>query len=378
MKKLLALLLSLCLLFSLAACSSSDEGGEAEGEGGEAAGGETVEPLKIACLINGNLGDLSFFDSANAGMKMLKDELGDQVDITVTEMSYDTTKWEPALLDACDGDFDIIIVGTWQMQEILEKYADQYPEKTFILYDSSVVWDKGEFKNVHCIEYKQNEGSFLAGVLAANLTKTGTIACVGGMDNPVINDFIVGYIEGAQSVNPDIRVMSAFVGNFNDSAKATDLAAVQFSSGADVNFNIAGQAGLGVFEAAVNAGGKDAGLYVIGVDSDQGLTFKSQGRDDQAAITPTSMLKRVDISLYKAVKAYMDGTLKMGETAYMGLEEECVGLVDNELYQAAISADLQATINKAAEDIAAGTITVSSALGMPQDQLAAIINGANE
>ena len=378
MKKLLALLLSLCLLFSLAACSSSDEGGEAEGEGGEAAGGETVEPLKIACLINGNLGDLSFFDSANAGMKMLKDELGDQVDITVTEMSYDTTKWEPALLDACDGDFDIIIVGTWQMQEILEKYADQDPEKTFILYDSSVVWDKGEFKNVHCIEYKQNEGSFLAGVLAANLTKTGTIACVGGMDNPVINDFIVGYIEGAQSVNPDIRVMSAFVGNFNDSAKATDLAAVQFSSGADVNFNIAGQAGLGVFEAAVNAGGKDAGLYVIGVDSDQGLTFKGQGRDDQAAITPTSMLKHVDISLYKAVKAYMDGTLKMGETAYMGLEEECVGLVANEIYLEMIPEDLRATIDQAAADIASGKITVSSAIGMPQDQLAAIINGANE
>ena len=113
MKKLFALLLCLCMVFALVSCNET----EGEGEGN----GETSDVLKIACLINGNLGDLSFFDSANNGMVMLKDELGDAVDISVIEMSYDNTKWEPALIDAAESDYDIIIVGTWQMQEILEK-----------------------------------------------------------------------------------------------------------------------------------------------------------------------------------------------------------------------------------------------------------------
>ena len=121
MKKLLALILCLCMVFALVACNKTDEG--TEGEGGEG-GGDTTGPLKIACLINGTLGDLSFFDSANNGMVMLKDELGDAVDISVIEMSYDNTKWEPALIDAAESDYDIIIVGTWQMQEILEKYNE--------------------------------------------------------------------------------------------------------------------------------------------------------------------------------------------------------------------------------------------------------------
>ena len=368
MKKLLALILCLCMVFALVACNKTDEG--TEGEGGEG-GGDTTGPLKIACLINGTLGDLSFFDSANNGMVMLKDELGDAVDISVIEMSYDNTKWEPALIDAAESDYDIIIVGTWQMQEILEKYADQYPEKTFFLYDSSVTWTNGEFKNVYCIEYKQNEGSYLAGVLAASLSKTGKIACVGGMENPVINDFIVGYIQGALSVNPDITVMHAFVGDFSNSAKAADLAAVQFSAGADVNFNVAGQAGLGVFEAAVNAGGKEAGLTVIGVDSDQGMSFEKNDQLDRAEITPTSMLKRVDVSLYDAVKAYMDGTIEMGKTTYVGLEENCVGLANNKYYEELVPADVKEAIDAAAADIAYGKITVVTALGMEQEDLVA-------
>ena len=373
MKKLFALLLCLCMVFALVSCNETEGEGDGEGEGN----GETSDVLKIACLINGNLGDLSFFDSANNGMVMLKDELGDAVDISVIEMSYDNTKWEPALIDAAESDYDIIIVGTWQMQEILEKYADQYPEKTFFLYDSSVVWDNGEFKNVYCIEYKQNEGSYLAGVLAASLSKTGKIACVGGQDNPVINDFIVGYIQGAKSVNPDISVMHAFVGNFNDSAKAADLAAVQFSSGADVNFNIAGQAGLGVFEAAVNAGGKGAGLSVIGVDSDQALAFEANEQLDRAEITPTSMLKRVDISLYDAVKAYMDGTLELGKTVYVGLEDNCVGLVENKYYEELVPAEAKEAVTAAAEAIAAGEVTVDSAMGMSQEELTAYRDSAN-
>ena len=112
-------------------------------------------------------------------------------------------------------------------------------------------------------------------------------------------------------------------------------------------------------------------MTVIGVDSDQGMSFEKNDQLDRAEITPTSMLKRVDISLYDAVKAYMDGTIEMGKTTYVGLEENCVGLANNKYYEELVPADVKEAIDAAAADIASGKITVVTALGMEQEDLVA-------
>ncbi|HWQ51629.1 MAG TPA: BMP family ABC transporter substrate-binding protein, partial [Terriglobales bacterium] len=357
MKKLLALMLCLALVLSLAACAKKTDTDTPPD-------GDTTEPVRIANLINGNLGDLSFFDSAKAGMDMISAEYGDKVQIDTVEMSYDNTKWEPSLLDACEEGYDVVICGTWQMTGFVENIADTYPDITFLMYDTSVDWTKGTFANVHCIEYKQNEGSYLAGLLAASMSKTGKLGFVGGIDNDVIKDFLVGYVEGAKSVNPDIQIAVSYVGGFSDSATGKDLALAQFAKGVDVNYGCAGQAGLGVFEAAVEKGGKEAGLTCIGVDSDQGMIFMEQGETAKAEITATSMLKRVDLSLFDAVKAYMDGTLTYGETDYVGMAEECVGLAENELYTAIVPEDIRAKVADASAKLQSGEITCGTAFGL--------------
>ena len=373
MKKLFALLLCVSMLFALVACDKgSDDATEPEGSGdGVTEPGDEVTPLKVVNLINGTLGDLSFFDSTENGMKMLKAELGDAFEYTTQQLSYDETRWQPALLDASEGDADIIICGTWQMTSILEGIADDYPDKTYLVYDASVDWTKGEFKNVHCIEYKQNEGSYLAGVVAASMSKSGHIGFLGGMENTTINDFLVGYIQGAKDTNPDIKVSQAFVGNFNDAGTGADLASVQFAGGVDVGFACAGQAGLGMFEAAVNT---DKDVLMVGVDSDQAMIFEGEDKLDRAEITMTSMLKRVDVSLYNAIKEYMNGTLVMGKTVSVGIAENCINLADNKYYQELVPAEVRAAVKDAEDKILAGDIKVITAFGMEQTELDAYRN----
>ncbi|MDR0597856.1 MAG: BMP family ABC transporter substrate-binding protein, partial [Treponema sp.] len=172
MKRFLTVLL-LCLPLAMLSAGGSRDSGSSTGSGA----------LKVALLINGTLGDKSFHDSANNGLAMIKERLG--CAIKVVEVGYDDSKWEPALRDLCDEKHDIVICGTWQMQELVAKVVRDYPDQKIIEYDTSMdyVSDTGNlFKNIYSIEYKQNEGSYLAGVLAAAMSKTGIVGFVGGMD----------------------------------------------------------------------------------------------------------------------------------------------------------------------------------------------------
>lgn len=170
---------------------------------------------KILLIINGALGDKSFFDSAANGMKMIKDKYGDDVETKILEIGDDPTKWEPVFLDASEQDWDLIIGGTYQMSETVGSVAQQYPDKKYVLYDASVPYEEGGYDNVYSIQYKQNEGSYLGGMLAASLLKDGKLGesdnklgFLGGMDIPVINDFLVGYISGVQAIDPETKSRS--------------------------------------------------------------------------------------------------------------------------------------------------------------------------
>jgi basic membrane protein A len=355
MKKILAVLLVLILVMtSLVGCGGSTA------EEPEATDGDA---LKVVCLLNGNLGDKSFFDSAKAGMDLVKEEL--DCETKVVEMGFDNTVWESTLYEFCDSDYDVIIVGTYQMQELLAKVAPEYPDKKFIIYDSEV-----EADNVYSITFKQNEMMYLAGALAASLATdseitngSGIISSVYAMDITVLNDFLVGYIQGAKDTYPEIKVATSIIGDFADTARAKELAMAQINAKSAVVFQCAAQAGLGVIEAC-----KEKGTLAIGVDADQALAL--QADDPEASeIVVTSAMKNIDQVILRAVKMHMEGNLPYGTTEALGMAENAVGLADNDIFKGIVP---QETIDMLAEletKIQSGDIKVQSAFDMSTEEI---------
>ena len=363
MKKFLKTIASVLLTISLVACSS----GNKETAKTTEESNETKEKLKIIAIVNGTLGDKSFFDSLKEGM----DELAkrDNIETKVVETGFDETKWEPAILDASDADYDIIVAGTWQMADYVSKVAEQYPDKKYIVYDTAVDYTDGKNKNVYSIEYKQNEGSYLAGAVAAKMSKSGNIGYIGGMDIPVINDFLVGYIEGAQYVNKDIKVAVSYIGNFSDAGKGKELAFAQFNQGVDVVFPAASTAGNGALEGA-----KEKGVYSIGVDSDQAVLFKEAGDTDMANLIATSVLKEVGTSIVRAIDLELEGKLPWGAKEVLGIKEGAIGIAQTEIYQSVVPEDVKKLVTELEGKIKSGEITVKSAFGIEPEELNEIRN----
>ncbi|MBN7773373.1 BMP family ABC transporter substrate-binding protein [Clostridium aminobutyricum] len=358
MKKMLALLLVLTLVItSFAGCGSSSKEGEKDSKG---------DALKVVCLLNGNLGDKSFFDSSKVGMELVKEQLG--CETKVVEMGFDNTIWESTLYDFCDSDYDVIIVGTYQMQELLAKVAPQYPDKKFIIYDSEVDAD-----NVYSITFKQNEMMYLAGALAASLATdpkitngSGIISSVYAMDIPVLNDFLVGYIQGAKDTDPNIKVALSIIGDFSDTARAKELATAQINAKSAVVFQCAAQAGLGVIDAC-----KDKGTLAIGVDADQALALQKDD-PDASKIIVTSAMKNIDQAILRAVKMTIDGTCPYGETEALGMAEKAVGLADNDIYRGIVPQETIDKLDELQTKIQNGEIKVPSAFDMSTDEIKAL------
>lgn len=374
MKKIVSLLLVAVMIFSLTACAQ--EPAKTPEQTPEQTPTEG-KPYKAALLLNGTLGDKSFFDSANSGLEQLKAELGDKFEFKVEQMGAtpaDETKWEPTLMEYCEsGDYDVIVVGTWQMIEALQNASEQFPDQKFIFFDETYNFEEHPNNNVYNTLYKQNEVSFLVGAAAAMMTTNDklpnvdpsnkVIGFLGGAENPVINDFLVGYIQGAKTIDPDIKVQIGYVGNFYDSAAGKEIALTQYQSGgADVGYNVAGSAGLGQIEAAV-----DANKYAFGVDSDQAALLP-----DKAQVIPTSALKNVGTSIYQAIKLHMEGKLEFGKSESYGFSEGGVALVKDAHYEEMLPEEIRTKVDDLEQQIIDGKIVVDTALGMTTEQVQAI------
>lgn len=364
-RKLFALPMVVVLLLLVVACAgggTSEPVAESGGESSSAENTSSEEPLKVLLFINGVLGDKSFFDSAQRGVDQAEAELG--VQTKTIEAGLDETQWEPALIDAAaNEDYDVLIVGTWQMISFLEQIASEYPDKRFIIYDAEVNYESGCCDNVYSILYKQNEGSYLAGVYAAAMTTQemdgmnpeAVIGSVGGQEIDVILDFMVGYEQGAKDTNPDTTIIRQFADGWFDPVRGKELAKAQYSQGADVVFQIAGGTGQGVFEAAA-----EDGRYAIGVDSDQALAVE-EADPDQAARILTSMMKNVDNSLFRAIDLHQKGELNYGATEALGIAEGGVGLARNKYYEQSTPEEVKQLVDQAEQEILGGEITVDSA-----------------
>ena len=330
MKKILALLLSLSLVLCLAACGSSQ---------GEAQGGES--DLTLALVVAGNFGDRSFYDSSNAGVTKLEGE-----GVTVKRIECGNAGHTEQIYNAADVADVVVLVG-WEFYDV-EAVAPEYPDTRFIWIDNAT---SAPVANVLNITYAQNEGSFLAGYAAAKMSESGVIGAMGGEDSATINDFIVGYKQGALYANPEIQVEVIYSNSYDDPAIGKECALTLNEKGADVVFQIASKCGDGVFEAA-----QEAGFYAIGVDSDQKYIA-----DD---VIICSMCKQVGNSIYDAVKQYMekgDDCGLFGTTWTADMATGYVGLAygeDGATQQ--ISDEIKAEVEELAKKIIAGEITVDT------------------
>lgn len=329
MKKLLALLLSCILVMGLlAGCGSS--GGEDTGDG-----------LTLALVVAGNFGDRSFYDSSNAGATRLEAE-----GVTVKRIECGNEKHTEQIYNAADVADVVVLVG-WEFYDV-EAVALEYPDVRFIWIDNAT---SAPVANVLNITYAQNEGSFLAGYIAAKMSQTGVVGAVGGEDSGTINDFLVGYKQGALYANPDVAVEIQYSNTYDDPAVGKECALALNEKGADVIFQVASKCGDGVFEAA-----QEEGFYAIGVDSDQKYIA-----DD---VIICSMCKEVGNSIYDAVMQYMekgDDCGLFGTTWIADMATGYVGLAyGEEGSQQQVSDELKAEVQALMEKIISGEIVVET------------------
>ena len=385
MKKIIALLLAAIMVLGLAACASKTEPAADTATAEPAAEpAETTEETPAAAeetpaaeeeapaaddvkhvvyIVNGNLGDKSFFDSAQAGINKLIDDGRITCDtIELGGLDEDQPKWLSTLYDVSQsGEYDLVICGTYQMPDYLKEVATQYPDQLYLIFDDNTY--AGNNSNVVNITYKQNDMGYLVGTYAACMTtdtnldkinEDAVIGFVGGVDSPVINDFLTGFIEGALAVNPDIKVDTRYTNDYVDTAIAKEFGYSMINDNkCDIIWGVAGNAGNGAAEAALETGK----AWFIGVDSDQELTFSS----DLAALTLTSGLKNIGNSIIWIFDQWDAGKTYWGTEVQLGLAEGGVGIVTDKNYDKYASAETKAAVEAAQAGIMDGSTKVDTA-----------------
>ncbi|APW42826.1 BMP family lipoprotein [Rhodoferax saidenbachensis] len=280
--------------------------------------------------------DKSFNEAAYNGMERWKKETGKQY--LEFEVSNESQR-EQAIRRMAEKGASPIIAMSFSQASAIEKIAKEFPKLQFAIIDDVV-----KLPNVQSVVFKEQEGSFLVGALAAMASKTGKVGFVGGMDIPLIRKFQCGYEQGAKYANPKAEVFGNMTGTtgaaWNDPARGGELAKSQFSKGADVVFAAAGGTGMGVYQAA-----KDNGKLAIGVDSNQNHL--------QPGTMLTSMLKRVDVAVYEVSKKFTPGM------SSLGLKEDGVGYAVDKNNEKLITADMKKKVEAAKADIISGKIKVA-------------------
>ena len=280
--------------------------------------------------------DKSFNEAAYRGLEKYKKETGKPV--MEFEIANETQREQAMRRMAERGANPIIAVG-FSQQGAVEKVAKEFPKVGFTIIDQVV-----KHPNVQSVLFKEHEGSFLVGMIASLMSKSGKVGFIGGMDIPLIRKFQCGYEQGVKYANPKAEVFVNMVGTtgaaWNDPARGGELARSHFAKGADVIFAAAGGTGLGIYQAA-----KDAKKLAIGVDSNQNHI--------QPGTMLTSMVKRVDVSVYEALKGHKPGL------QVLGLKEDGVDYALDQHNEKLIPADVKKKVDQAKADIIAGKIKVA-------------------
>jgi basic membrane protein A len=320
--KRIALIL-LVLILVLSGCAQPGAAPqETEQPAGETQNGEQpaepTTPTRVVYLINGALGDNAFYDSGKAGIDAIAAQYG--VETRTIECNFDAGKYEPSLQAAVDF-ADVIFVISYGFEDQLREIADRYPDKIFVNLDTVVQNDKATITSVDFIE---EESAYLAGVVAGlatletaipNINADKVIGVVGGDTDPVVSAFVYAYELGAQSVDPEIQMLTRSLGGaWDDSARGKQAALQLFDEGADVVFQVAAAAGIGVLQAAA-----ERDLYAIGVDTNQ--------NDLEPGHVIASDIKNVGKAIEDVYASIVDGSYQPGAVIESGLASGGVDIV---------------------------------------------------
>lgn len=302
------------------------------------AGAALAEPALIFDL--GGKFDKSFNEAAFGGAQRWAEETGG----TFREIELQSeAQREQALRRFAEAGANPIITMGFGMADPLTSVAPDYPDTKFTVID--VTWL--DLPNVRQVGFAEHEGSYLVGMMAAMASKSGTVGFVGGMDVPLIRHFGCGYAQGVKAVNPDAKIIANMTGTtpsaWNDPVKGSEITKAQISQGADVVYAAAGGTGVGVLQTAA-----DEGILSIGVDSNQNHLHPGK--------VLTSMMKRVDVAVYDAMKAGED--LDTGLVVNLGLAEDGVSVAMDENNASLVTEEMKAAVAAARASIIAGDTEV--------------------
>ena len=300
-----------------------------------------AEEIKPAIVFDmGGKFDKSFNESVHNGAQAFTKETG--IEVREFEPQNDTQREQALRNLARRGQTPIVAVG-FNQASALKTVSAEFPKLHFVILDTVV-----EAPNVQSIVFREEQGSYLAGMLAALRSGTGKVGFVGGMDVPLIRKFACGYGQGARAANPKAEVFQNMTGStptaWNDPVRGAELTRSQIERGADVIFQAAGATGLGVLQAAA-----DAGKYGIGVDSNQNHLHPGH--------VLTSMVKRLDVAVQKAFQDAREGRFAAG-THVLGLEDDGVSLAFDENNAKIVTDEMRAKVDQARQDIIAGKVKV--------------------
>jgi basic membrane protein A and related proteins len=306
-----------------------------------------VSSLKVGLVFDvGGRGDKSFNDAAYKGLERAKKDFG--IDFEVIDPGEGSDRESALRKLASKKDIGIVFGVGFIFTEDITKMAMDFPDKKFGCIDYTIS-DKEIPANLTALEFKEEEGSFLVGTLAALLTKTNKIGFVGGMESALIKKFEAGFSNGVKYINPECKILSGYVSvtgdGFKNPGKAKEIALSQFSSGADIIYHASGLSGLGVFEAA-----RDQKKLSIGVDQDQ--------YNEAPGFVLTSMTKQVDEVIYRTIKDIMENKFKGGVKS-LGLKEKGVDYIYDEKNKNLIPDDVRKKVEEIRTRIISGEIKVS-------------------
>ena len=347
-----ALLVALGLM--VAACGGGDAGGDASTGG--STGGGTAEAKKVGLVFDSaGRGDKSFNDSAAAGLEAAKQQLGDQIETKDLTPNKDGSNRKEILDSLASDGYQLLLGIGFAFAPDIVKSAKENPD---VQYAGVDVFDNlcTQKKNLTCLLFKEQEGSFIVGAAAALKTKTNTVGFVGGQEVELIKKFEAGYKAGVDYINKtegkNVKVLTDYAGTtlqaFSDPAKGKELALKQIGQGADVLYHAAGGTGAGVISQAAAKH-----KYAIGVDSDQSLTASPA---EQKWIL-TSMLKRVDVAVQKTIDKFVAGQLTAGSVQSFGVKEGGVDYAQNQ-YNKELLGDMTTKLDEIKQKIASGEIKV--------------------
>lgn len=353
LKKMMSFIICAVLAISMTACGNQAKSPPESDSGGAttATEGKTSKNIKVAMVCSGSLGDNGIFDMGNEGLTSAKKDFG--IEYKVLEGKNDPSLYYDLLKTAATN-FNVVFVNPgYQFDSYLEEIVDNNPETLFVYSDGTSALDK---ENVISVSYREHEGSYLAGILAASMTTRTelkgmndkkVVGFLGAIDTTTINNFKVGFTQGVKSIDENIEVKTLYVGDFNDPAKGKELALSLYDQGCDVIYAAASTSGDGAIALA-----KEKGIYCIGVDTDK----SSQAPENVAG----SMLKNVSVSFYDVTKTYIDGEA-LEKIQREGLSKKWVEMYFNDYMKSFIPSDIQDAMEEAQSKIINGEITVDEA-----------------